>query len=690
MSATMTAAPRVGLEQDFSKFSGPVEERFREMSQHELYVTDCGDDLFDQYLAAFPEGTDPLFRTRSTHDCQCCKQFVRRLGKLVNIKDGKVVTVWGGLDLPEPYKTVADAMDRAVRAARIVTVFRTKERSYGQGYNYDPKTNERYDHFHGKVADRHHSADPDTKRGEREAVFQVMRRGLSEIRLSHLDDVIDLIDSNGLYRGEEHKAAVVGFRELVVRFQSTGDSADLFVWENLDHRAARFRNTVIGTLLVDLAEGKELEQAVKAFETKVAPANYKRPTAVITQKMVDDALATLNKLDLGGAVARRYAKLSDVSVNDVLFVDNDAKGKMKDGIAALLESSVKKAAPDLKHATKITADEFVANVLPGAKTLDVFVENRHQGNFVSLTGADGPERLFKWDNNFAWAYDGDLADSELRRKVQSLGGRVDGVLRFSHQWNYDRRNASLMDLHVFLPGCTKHEDGCHDRYPAGQRVGWNNRTDYKSGGNQDVDYVQPAPEGYVPVENITFPDLARMPEGEYVFKIHNWQHRDPTHAGVMAEIECGGQVYKYEIARPLKNKEWVTVATATLKGGVFTVNHKIAAATTSQDKWGVKTETLVPVQLVCRSPNHWGENKVGAKHLIFALKGCKNPGSVRGIFNEYLDNRLDKHRKVFEVLGAKTKCPPSDEQISGVGFTAARGDSVTVVVDGKRAYTLAF
>ena len=76
--------------------------------------------------------------------------------------------------------------------------------------------------------------------------------------------------------------------------------------------------------------------------------------------------------------------------------------------------------------------------------------------------------------------------------------------------------------------------------------------------------------------------------------------------------------------------------------------------------------------------------------LIFALKNCKCPDPVRGIYNEFLRSDLDKHRKVFEVLGAKTKCQPKadDDQVSGVGFTSARGDSVTIVVDGRRSYTL--
>lgn len=340
---------------DFTSFAGPVRDRFREMSQHELYVADVdGDVLWQTYLAAFPEGTNPMFRTRTEHDCSTCKRFVRNLGKLVTIRGGHVTTVWGGLDLPQPYKVVAERVDKVVRFAGVKSVFRTKEVRFGEEHNYDAKTNQRYDHLHGTVATRHYVLAPDTARGEQDAVFQVLRRGLTEIRRQHLVDVIDLIESNGLYRGEEHKPAVLGFLELLSKFEAAGRT-DLFVWEHLKDRNARFRNTVIGTLLTDLAEGKEFDQAVKAFETKVAPMNYKRPTAVITQGMVEKAVQTVTDLGLHGALARRYARLSDVSVNDVLFVDNSARGEMKDGIAALLESSVKKAAPDLKHAVAVTA-----------------------------------------------------------------------------------------------------------------------------------------------------------------------------------------------------------------------------------------------------------------------------------------------------------------------------------------------
>ena len=658
-----TSETEVPMCTDFKEFAKPVKARFEEMSKGELFVTDCGDGIFDAYLQAFPEGTNPVLRQRTVHDCVCCKQFIRRLGKLVAIKDGKVTTVWGGLKLPEPYKTVADKMDELVRCARVTNVFRTKEKAYGTSHNYDSKTNERYDHFHGEVASRHYATDPDAKRGEQDTIFLVMRRGLTEIRDEDLESVLDLIESNGIYRGEEHKDAVKGFMSLKAAWTAGGKS-ELFVWENLGHRYARFRNTVIGSLLVELAEGKDLDAAVKSFETKVAPANYKRPTSVITQKMVEQAVQTLTDLGLHGAIARRYAKLSDVSVNDVLFVDNDAKGKMKDGISALLEGSVVKHRKfDVDNATPVAADAFVRDVLPGAKTLDVFLENRHAGNFVSLTGADGPERLFKWDNNFAWSYDGDVADS-VKQRVKAAGGKIDCKLRVSLSWF----NTDDLDLHVQTP------DGAHVYY--GDKRGI-----------LDVD-MNAHTVTRNPVENLAFNTLK---DGWYKVWVNQFNRRETTDFGFAIEIEYGGHLRQYSYAKAMKNKEDVQCFRLRVhKGELVEVATDLVGGASSQEKWGVKTQELVPVQLVCHSPNHWGDNAAGAKHLIFALKGCKNPDTTRGIYNEFLRGDLDKHRKVFEVLGNKTKCPKSDEQVSGVGFTAARGDTVTVVVDGKRAYTLTF
>ena len=87
------------------------------------------------------------------------------------------------------------------------------------------------------------------------------------------------------------------------------------------------------------------------------------------------------------------------------------------------------------------------------------------------------------------------------------------------------------------------------------------------------------------------------------------------------------------------------------------------------------------------SPNYWS-NQIGNKHFIFALENCKNDESVRPFFNEFLNQDLEKHRKVFEIMGSKLKVSPAENQISGVGFSETQRNSVIVQVKGSFTRTL--
>jgi len=660
----------------FSDFSKVVLARYNEMAKGELFIVDLPES-FAKYLAAFPAGSDPIRKTRTEHDCQCCKQFIRNIGKLVAFDaDNNIMSVWDDPEgkLTGPYKVVAQRMAHLVRTAVIKSVFRTKERQYGKEYNYGPD-DVRYEHFHGKVADRHYSADKaDTLRGEKDGIFQVMYRGLMEFKDEHFEAVLEKIEENVLYKGQEFKSSIVAFRELLrnfntLRVDSETDSINNqrnFVWANLDNRNAKFRGSAIGQLFVQLAEGKDLDSAMKSYEAMVAPGNYQRPTATITQKMVEKAQQELTDSGLGPAIYRRFARLDDVSVTDVLFVDNASRSKMKDGgIMDLLAGEVKTSTPDLKHAIPIKAEDFVKDIVPGSKTLSVLVENRHAGNFVSLTAPkdDGNYQLFKWRNNFAWCYDGDVTAS-VKARVKAAGGKIDCKLRVSLSWF----NTDDLDLHCQAP------DLGHIYFGA-------------KAGILDVDKNA----GDVvrnPVENLAFDTLH---DGVYQVYVNQWCRRETIDVGFAIEIEYGGIINQYSYPKSLKTAENVPCFDFTIKNGqLLKIDAKLEGGNVSKEKWSVKTETLVPVVALMNSPNHWGDNQSGAKHLIFALQGCVNPDSIRGIFNEYLRPELHQHRKVFEVLGAKTKCPPTNDQISGLGFTSARGDSVTVVVDGRKSYTLAF
>jgi hypothetical protein len=80
---------------NFNVFKQAVATQFAKMVKSPLFVTAItGDDLWTTYLAAFPEGTNPIYRERTEHDCSCCKQFIRNIGNVVTIQDGKLVSIW--------------------------------------------------------------------------------------------------------------------------------------------------------------------------------------------------------------------------------------------------------------------------------------------------------------------------------------------------------------------------------------------------------------------------------------------------------------------------------------------------------------------------------------------------------------------------------------------------------------------
>lgn len=293
---------------DFKPFAQAVNQAFTQMSQHELFVLDVDvDELWGHYLASFPAGTNPIYITNTEHDCSCCRNFVKHLGAVVCVANGRIQTVWDDAAVLADigfYAVVANQMREFLKDKPIKTVFRTSEPQYGAELTKQhlEAGTRNWNHFWGKIAPRHFTKSPGEARGAIEAKVQVFARGLNELKAEALESIVELIESNGLYRGEEHLAAVKGFYSLHRAYQQakTDFERTLIVLNNFDKPFTQFRNTVIGTLAVDLSEGVDLEDAVKAFEAKVAPANYKRPKALITPRMVQDAA----RAQAGSAQAR--------------------------------------------------------------------------------------------------------------------------------------------------------------------------------------------------------------------------------------------------------------------------------------------------------------------------------------------------------------------------------------------------
>lgn len=650
---------------DFGKFARVIEAKFNSLAKGTLYVVDVErDTIWEKYMGAFPEGTNEIFRQRREYDCQTCRQFIKNIAGVVGIVNNQLVSIWD-VEAEGYYNDVTQFMSEFVKSQKIKTKYMTAEPKFGAVSNIQvlpDNTTLTFNHFHCVVPSALVNRDYRTVLSRVESTKQVFNRGLDEITTEALEMTLELIAQGSLYRGDEFKSGVSNFLELKRKYLSLDDKQkDIFVWLNVDTAGARIRNTAIGTLLQDLSEGKELEEAVKAFERVVAPTNYKRPKALVTQGMINSALKTIDDLGIEEALYRRHAKLEDISVNDVLFADRNAKPKMQ-GVAGLLQKEVKVGTKNLQKIEEIGIDEFLANVLPSCTSLEILLENKHSANLCNLvapmnTDAKG---IFKWGSNFSWSYNGNITDS-MKQNVKAAGGNVEGVLRFSIQWNDQQDNGNDLDAHCIEPNG-------HEIY-YGSKSG-------RLSGTLDVDIITPGSK--VAVENIIYTDINQMKDGTYKFFVRNFS--GTSGRNFTAEIEFNGVVHSY--AYEGRTSGDMHVAEVTLKNGEFSIKHLMQSSQLSKEIWGLNTLQFHKVNLVTLSPNFWNEKEIGNKHYMFILDECKNPESVRGFYNEFLDNSLNDHRKVFEVLATKMQCPYEEQQLAGLGFSSTQRNDLTVKVQG--------
>ena len=127
----------------------------------------------------------------------------------------------------------------------------------------------------------------------------------------------------------------------------------------------------------------------------------------------------------------------------------------------------------------------------------------------------------------------------------------------------------------------------------------------------------------------------------------------------------------------------VEIATVYVDKGAIKVVPVLPVAAThgvSRKIWEVETNTFRRVDVVCLSPNHWDGGAVGNRHLFFFLDGCRNDGTARGFYNEFLSPKLAEHRKVLDMVGSKMRAEESPEQLSGLGFSSTQRNSVVARV----------
>jgi hypothetical protein len=669
---------------EFKKFAEKISAQINKMqSTHKiLFRTNVDKDvLYDLYLDSFHPDDNPIYREKRYYDCNCCKSFIRQVGGVVAIDPEtlNLTSIWD-VELsviPEKFHPVVKALSKYVKSQNILYPFYLNANKYtenvGLEHNVDNYEDKLWYHFYHKFPSSILLSDYGSKISNMQSTHGALTRTIGTITPEACEIVIELIQANSIYRGEEFLHNV----EKLYSFLNT--ASGLFPekrlrWAWLNYDKIINKNSVVGTLLEDISNGESLDAAVGKFESKVAPENYKRPSAVVTKSMLKKAEKKVKELGLLPALQRRYARVDDITVNNVIFVDRSVKPALQGGepdiFSDLLEefSDTNINPARFEKLDSIPIKDFIKNVIPTVRHIEVYVDPKFTSNFMSLIAPVNPDApsFLKWDNNFTWSYSGDLADSgRIKKLVKKAGGNVEGHLRCSLNWH----NPDDLDIHVVEP--------------SNNTIYYGNRKNTLTGGCLDVDMnVSRSGANYDPenpVENITWVSPDKMQDGVYQVHVNNYLKRSFENAGFTVEIECNGVMWSKSFAT---SPQWTKEIQFTFsrKYGVTKIN---IPEYKPEPKWGVEFGQFHPVEIITVSPNHWDDNRQGNKHWFFFLSDCINPDQTRGFYNEFLNHSLMEHRKVFELLASRMLTPTSQEQLSGIGFSSTSKGEVIVKVVGR-------
>lgn len=638
-----------------------------------LYVkTFDKDKVWELYLNSFPEKFNPVFREKKVHDCNSCRRFIQNYAAVCGIIDGKVVSIWENLDTVEEYQPSVDALAGYFKKEKIDTIFLIPE-NYAKDSNHDvyrpyhPVYHHLYYDFDYFINKDYHSIQAEYRQRK-----EVTTRSFSELNPSSVETVLELIEEGSLYRGQEFKKSLQLFQEKQINFIKTPKKLrDAYVLQ-IVHRYGQkmaIRNTVIGTLLTDISNGLDLQEAVDKFGHKMDPRNFKRPKEVFSKRMKEAAEAFVVENNLMDSLPRRFASIEDISIQDVVWASGESAKVMKTPFDFL--SPTKKSKKSFEDIREVGMDYFLNEILPSTKNLEVLVDNRDTNNLVSLIAPQNAnaQSLLAWGNNFGWSYNGDVTDS-IKSKVRAHGGKTDGVLRISLLWADNEDDNSDLDLHCMEP----------DRF----EIYHGKKVSSQTGGALDVDIINPQDyrkKGIV--ENIIYPNLRNMVKGDYEIGVHNFTLRGDQQ-GFTVEIEFEGNIYTFHHSKGLRDKETVNVARINFDGKNFSMKSYIPVGEKSVKVWGLDTGDFHKVSTVMLSPNYWeGTKKNGNKHFFFMLEECINPNPPRGFYNEFLRPDLLQHKKVFAALGSHMKVEPSDKQLSGLGYSSTKENTLTVKADSQ-------
>lgn len=617
--------------------------------------------LWNTYLDTIPEEYNQIFRVRRYYDGVYDHQYLNRIGSLMSLHNGELTSIWD-IDIDSYFSDVAKQLSELVKSYGIDTYYLSTEKVIGHKPNVDTHEPDLvWEHFYTELPKSVVDTNKDTTLSRRNSDYAVLYRSLEESTIDNIDLIIELIEQNSIYRGQEHLETLKLWKQVKEEFDTVTYDKKLFALEKADSLKSRgrFRNTVIGSLIADLYEGVDLEQAVAKFETKVAPQNYKRTQALITPRQIEQARQKLEELGYLDSIYRALATEADIPTDKILFRTQADKAL---SVFDELQSDASKDARklNLSHIREVPYQQFL-EVLPQLNKVELLPTSKAESHKVAMTKGTGAKNMLAWDNDFAWTYLNSDTTDAIKEKVKAAGGNVTGDVRFSLSWY----NTDDLDLHANTPQ--------GEIFFGRKRV---------AKGHLDIDMNAGFNLTTEPVENIVWENLSDMPYGTYTVFVDQYNKRNNKDFGFQLQMEIMGETttfsYTGAVESNFRKNKLITLAVDYNGVNILEINPLLKNEST------VSTNKFIDVTRIYNSPNYWGTDK-GNKHIIFETNDFAIEEPVRGFFNEYLDPSLTEHRKVFEIMGNKLKIDTGYESAArGYGYSTTSESEAILRIHPKQ------
>lgn len=638
-----------GYEELLENIKASFAAKMKDNIKTPLFRTDAT-GLFDTFLQYIPD------TYKQEYTCRTCQHFVDRFGGLVFIKeDGTTESaIWNVDNIPGMFQEPIAQMKEIVESANVQDVFVSDYVNLG---TFDTNG---FHHFSVNLPrimlNTSRIKKASQVSAEKAEDYGMLKRALEKYSMPNIEQALNILESGSLYRGDSYVGRCKWFKEVKEKISVINNQKAHInmIWKcaaTAPNGFTHISGSMLGTLLNDIVTGYNFDAIKSRFENNMSAENYRRAQSAPTQRAVESAEKTIEKLGLADSLRRRYATLDELPENEFIWKSKEEKKEVKTGIfsgvqtKAVLSNEGHSVIPQVT----MTWDKFRKTILPTVDKLEVKVEGTsHLMGMVTASVPDS-ENIMNWDNPFSWYYQSGI-DSVIKERVEAKGGKYENCeIRCSLLWN----TRTDLDVHCICP------DGFHI-YFGKKTHGY---------GSLDVD-ANVYGETTTPVENIRWP-ICTAPNGRYQFYVHDYTNRANNNPYKL-ELEVNGKVYTYEGNLKKTDSKDVVFEFDYVPGEdpKFTERSK---KTDVKETWGI-SNGFSEVSAIIPSPNMWGENpyKKSGEHTFFLLKGCKDMtgGVGRGFFTEMLKGDLQEIRKTLEAYTAATPIEGEEETSAcGVGYS---------------------